>query len=349
MGSVAPVTKEGVKPRIFPRIKEVRAYTTKPKETEQQLADQGADCHDVASGHWIDGNCPTSIENTDPLSGVGEFLPIANPMSCYAKYRESRKSWGINAMGTLVVEIEADDGTTGCGVTVGGEAGCVIVEDHLSRFVEGEDPRNFERIWDSMFRGSLNYGRKGLVIQCISAIDLALYDLVGKLRGEPVFMMLGGRARDWLPVYSTTCRPDFARKFGFCGSKIPCPYGPSAGEEGFRKNVEYYKYWRQQVGDEFPLSLDCYMALTVPYAIKLAKALEPYGLKWIEEFLPPDEYDGYDEVRTALRGSGSSVMCTTGEHEYFLRAGCLLFASFGSELAVCVRCEFCCEMQRRKS
>ena len=60
--------------------------------------------------------------------------------------------------------------------------------------------------------------------------------------------------------------------------------------------------------------LDCYMALTVPYAIKLAKALEPHGLKWIEEFLPPDDYDGYVDVRNGLRGS--SVLLTTGEHEY---------------------------------
>ena len=60
--------------------------------------------------------------------------------------------------------------------------------------------------------------------------------------------------------------------------------------------------------------LDCYMALTVPYTIKLAKALEPLGLKWIEEFLPPDNYDGYTDVRNALRSS--NVMLTTAEHEY---------------------------------
>ena len=56
------------------------------------------------------------------------------------------------------------------------------------------------------------------------------------------------------------------------------------------------------------------MALTVPYATRLARALEPYGLKWMEEFLPPDSYDGYKEVRENLRGC--NVMLTTGEHEY---------------------------------
>jgi len=62
--------------------------------------------------------------------------------------------------------------------------GCYIVEKHLSPFIEGQDPRNIELMWDQMYRASINYGRKGLPIQCISAIDLALWDLLGKLRNE---------------------------------------------------------------------------------------------------------------------------------------------------------------------
>ncbi|RUS92199.1 hypothetical protein EGW08_000052 [Elysia chlorotica] len=235
-------------------------------------------------------------------------------MSCHPQYAATRKSWGINALGTLAVEVEADDGTVGVGVTIGGEPACYIVEKHLSRFVEGQDPRDVELMWDQMFRATLNYGRKGLPIQAISAVDLALWDLLGKLRNEPVYALLGGKAKDRLPVYSTTGRPDIAKSLGFVGAKIPCPYGPSDGDEGLRKNVEFYKGWREKVGPDFPLSLDCYMALTVPYATRLARALEPHGLKWMEEFLPPDSYDGYKEVRENLRGC--NVMLTTGEHEY---------------------------------
>ena len=138
----------------------------------------------------------------------------------------------------------------------------------------------------------------------------------------------------------------------FVGGKVPCPYGPSAGDEGFVKNVEFFKKWRETVGPEYPLMLDCYMALTVPYTIKLAKALEPYNLKWIEECLPPDDYDGYEQVPCAwdcprppaffclgcaVRGlslvarghvclgpgvqikrsiEGMGIMVTTAEHEY---------------------------------
>ena len=99
----------------------------------------------------------------------------------YPQYRSSHKSWGIDALGTLVVEVEDEQGNVGVGVTVGGGAGCQLVEGHLSRFVEGQDPRDVELMWDQMFRATLNYGRKGLPLQAISAVDLALWDLLGKV------------------------------------------------------------------------------------------------------------------------------------------------------------------------
>ena len=163
-----------------------------------------------------------------------------------------------------------------------------------------------------MFRATLNYGRKGLAVQCLSAVDLALWDLVGKLRNEPVYALLGGRTKATLPVYCTTARPDLAKELGFVGAKVPCPYGPSAGDAGFAKNVAFFRRWREAVGPDYPLALDCYMALTKPYAIKLGRALEPYGLKWLEEFLPPDDYEGYRDVKRALPGT----LLSTAEHEY---------------------------------
>lgn len=276
----------------IPRIKYVRAYVQHKSE-----GDQGADCHDVDDKHWINGHPH----------------PISHPMSGYEQYKKSRKSWGINALGSVVVEVEADDGTTGVGVSIGGEPACYIIENHLSRFVEGEDPRNVEMMWDMMFRSTLNYGRKGLPLQAISAVDLAIWDLLGKLRNEPVYALLGGKTKDRLPVYSTTARPELAKELGFVGAKIPCRYGPADGDEGFRKNVAAFKEAREKVGPDFPLMLDCYMSLSVPYAIKLARALEPYNLKWMEEFLPPDDYEGYEEVKKALAGI---TMLTTAEHEY---------------------------------
>lgn len=160
----------------------------------------------------------------------------------------------------------------------------------------------------------MNYGRKGLAIQAISAVDLAIWDLLGKLRNAPVYELLGGPVRQVLPVYCTTARPDIAQKHGFVGAKIPCPYGPADGDEGFQKNVEFFRLKREELGPNYPLALDCYMALSVPYTVKLAKALKPYNLKWIEEYLQPDDYAGYAEVKKQLKGEG--ILLTTGEHEY---------------------------------
>jgi len=284
----------------LPRIKEVRAYT-KPSASAKAGAasvDQGADCHDVADTHWINGH-PT---------------PISNPMSRYPMYQKYRKSWGINALGSVIVEVEAEDGTTGVGVSIGGEPACFLVENHLSLFVEGQSAGAVELMWDQMWRASTNYGRKGLTVQAISAVDLALWDLLGKLRKAPVYELLGGPVRNELPLYCTTSRPDVAKSLGFVGAKIPCPYGPAAGDGGLAQNVDFFKGWREKLGPTFPLALDCYMSLSVPYTIKLARALEPYNPKWIEEFLQPDDYNGYAEVHRALAGSG--VLLTTGEHEY---------------------------------
>ncbi|CAE7669836.1 rhmD [Symbiodinium microadriaticum] len=289
--------------RSFPRISQVRAYVS---ESDDKQHVQGADCHDVADKHWINGNLPLD----------DELLPIANPMSVHPPYKRHRKSWGINAMGSMVVEVEAEDGTTGVGVTIGGEAGCYIVEHHLSRFIEGQDPRNVELMWDQMFRATVNYGRKGLPLQAISAVDLALWDLLGKLRHEPVYMLLGGATKPFLPMYTTTSRPDVGKQLGFVGCKVPCPFGPADGHEGFAKNVKYLKKCRQDVGEGFPLMLDCYMALSVPYSISLARRISEPDLHftWMEEFLPPDCYDGYEDVMKAVGNLG--LMLTTGEHEY---------------------------------
>ncbi|MBA2647065.1 MAG: L-rhamnonate dehydratase [Pyrinomonadaceae bacterium] len=269
------------------KIREVRAYIIEPGEA-------GADYHNQDRGHWI-------IDT-----------PIANPMSVYEEYKASRVSWGINALGTVVVEVELEDGTTGVGASVGGEPACYIIEKHLSRFVEGQDPRDVELMWDQMWRATMPYGRKGLPIHAISAIDLAIWDCLGKLRGEPVYALLGGKTKKRLPVYATTARPDLAKEMGFQGAKMPCRFGPADGIDGLRRNVEHVAGMREKVGTDFPLMLDCYMALTVRYAIALAKELEPYKLRWIEECLPPDDYDGYATLKETI----TSCLVTTGEHEY---------------------------------
>ncbi len=103
-------------------------------------------------------------------------------------------------LGTLVVEIEAEDGTVGFAVTTGGEPAAYLVEKHLARFLEGRDPAEIEKIWDQMYFATQYYGRKGLVVNAISGVDLALWDLLGRLRQEPVHHLLGRRGARRTPV-----------------------------------------------------------------------------------------------------------------------------------------------------
>lgn len=265
-------------------IKQVRAYT---------LRGGGADYHDQSDGHWIDDH-------------------ISTPMSKYPEYRQSRRSFGINVLGTLVVEVEASDGTVGFAVTTGGEPGAFIVEKHLARFIEGARVTDVEKIWDQMYQSTLYYGRKGIVLNTLSAVDLALWDLMGKLREEPVHQLLGGAVRNELQFYATGARPDLAKQMGFIGGKLPLQHGPAEGEEGLRRNLEKLAHMREQVGPDFWLMYDCWMSLDLNYATRLAHAAADLRLKWIEEALPPDDYWGYAALR---KNMPAGMMVSTGEHE----------------------------------
>lgn len=268
----------------MPTIKAVRAFTVRGG---------GADYHDQGAGHWIDDH-------------------IGTPMGKYPEYRQSRQSFGINVLGTLVVEIEADDGTVGFAVTTAGEIGAYIVEKHLSRFLIGRKVTEIEKIWDQMYFATQYYGRKGVVVNTISGVDLALWDLLAKVRKEPVHALLGGPVRDELQFYATGARPDLAKQMGFIGGKMPLHHVPAEGEEGLKANIEELATMRERCGEDFWLMYDCWMSLDLNYATRLAHKAHEYGLKWIEECLSPDDYWGYAQLR---RDVPKGMLVTTGEHE----------------------------------
>lgn len=270
-----------------PRITDIRTYVVGGEG-------DGGDYHRQQQGHWI----------IDTM--------IANPMSGYEAYKASRTSWGIGVLGSIMVEIELDNGIVGVATGFGGPPACWLIQNHFRRFVVGSDPRETNRIWDQMFRGSMFYGRKGITLATISVVDLALWDAVGKLRGEPVHAMIGGRTREEVEFYCTGPRPDAAKSMGFWGGKVPLPYGPADGPAGVRKNVEFLAAHREAVGPDFPLMVDCYMALDVPYAIEVASKAAHLDINWWEEVLHPDDFDGYAHLKRAL----PTVKWTTGEHEY---------------------------------
>lgn len=170
----------------FPKIKSIKTYIVTEKGS-------GGDYHDVDKGHWL-------IDSK-----------ISTPMSRFPEYRTTRTSWGINVLGSFCIEITASDGTTGFATGFGGPPGCWLAKEHFWRFLDGQDPRDINTMWDKMFRASMYYGRKGLPIAVISVIDLALWDLLGKIRGESVYKMIGGATRDRLDFYCTGCDPEAAK------------------------------------------------------------------------------------------------------------------------------------------
>ncbi len=270
------------------RIRALRVFTVRPGSESGTYFQQGA------TGHWL----------VDSL--------IANPMSGHPPYRERRSSWGINALDSIVVEIETESGATGVATGSGGLPAAWLISNHFRRFIEGQDARNINMIWDQIYRATLPYGRKGLPILALSAVDLALWDLNGKVRGEPVYNLIGGKTRDEITFYCTGPDAGAIKAMGFWGAKVPLPEGPFDGEAGLQRNLAFLKAQRDTVGPGFPLMVDCYMALDVPYATRLAAACHEIDIYWWEEVLSPEDVEGYRRLRQAHPG----LKWTTGEHEY---------------------------------
>ncbi len=185
----------------YSKIKQVRAWVVK--------GGGGADYHDQGEGHWIDNH-------------------IATAMGRYPEYRQSRKSFGINVLGTLVVEIEAENGTIGFAVTTGGEPAAYMVEKHFARFLEGRDPADYETIWDQMYFASQYYGRKGIVVNAISGVRSRL---VGLARASA---RRAGCTTCWAGRCATNCSsmppargPTWRRRWASSAASCPCCTVPS--------------------------------------------------------------------------------------------------------------------------
>ncbi|MGH2533132.1 MAG: enolase C-terminal domain-like protein [Thermomicrobiales bacterium] len=245
-----------------------------------------------------------------PASWLSESL-VANPMSIYPEYRERRSSWGARWGAEVLVRIETDDGLVGIGGNAPAPAKPMI-EQHFANLLAGQDPFAVEKLWDQMFRSSLPYGRKGLPIMAISAVDVALWDLIGKATGQPLWRLLGGKVRDRLPTYSTGNDVARYQALGFRAFKLAMPHGPADGWEGMKGNVALVEQTRATVGPDAEIMLDCYMAWNVEYTVRMAHLLEPYRVRWIEECLPPDDYDGYAHLTRTIQ----TTTVATGEHEY---------------------------------
>ncbi|HCR19090.1 MAG TPA: L-rhamnonate dehydratase [Candidatus Latescibacteria bacterium] len=251
---------------------------------------------------------PKSKARRDPWSVDAE---VANPMSKFPAYKRHRSLWQPKWKGVWVQAI-AEDGTYGIGQTTFGRPVAAIIDDHFGPILEGESCFAIEKCWDMMFRMSKPYGSSGLASCAMSGVDLALWDLVGKLQDKPVYELMGGPVKDRIFCYATGNDTDWFTEIGFEAVKLACPYGPADGLKGLDENERIIAKTREQVGDDVEIMLDCYMAFDVEYTVRLANRLKPYKLKWMEEFLIPEDIDGHRAVREAVNWTSLA----SGEHLY---------------------------------
>jgi L-rhamnonate dehydratase len=246
------------------------------------------------------------------LSWLTDSL-IASPMSRYPEHKARRSSW-FGQMSAAVVEIETDDGHVGLGYVGGGRGSIAdeIVRGHFASLLMGKGAFQVEMIWDQLYRASTMYGRSGVALEVISAIDIALWDLIGHITGRPVYELIGGRTRDRIRAYVTGNLTDRHLAEGFHDVKLALLHGPSDGKEGLRANAGMIEQTRQKAGPDADIMLDCYMGLDLPYAIQLAKIAREFGVLWMEEPFPPEQVDDY----LRLKQAAPDLLLAAGEHEF---------------------------------
>ncbi|MBL8593917.1 MAG: hypothetical protein JNK01_14630, partial [Devosia sp.] len=200
---------------------------------------------------------------------------VANPMSRYPRYKALRSSWN-NAFPAVGVIVTADDGSWGFGVTGYGQPTISLINDHIGPLLHEENALATEKLWDMMMRITSPYSSSGLASYAISGIDLALWDLKGKVLKLPVYELAGGAARDKQFCYATGNDTDWHMELGFKATKLACPYGTADGLEALDKNETFVGKARELIGPHVELMLDCWMAFDVEFAVRLAHRLKPF-------------------------------------------------------------------------
>jgi L-rhamnonate dehydratase len=147
-------------------------------------------------------------------------------------------------------------------------------------------------------------------------VDLALWDLKGKLLRQPVYALLGGPAHEDLFCYATGNDTDWYVELGFEANKLAHLHGLTDGVRGIDATERQVAAAREVLGPERELMLDCWQSFDVEYTVRLAERLRPYRLRWLEECLPPDDLDAHVALRQRLPWQGLAA----GEHWYALES-----------------------------
>jgi L-alanine-DL-glutamate epimerase-like enolase superfamily enzyme len=250
-----------------------------------------------------------------------EAVPLGIPW----KPTDPPSPWTARLGKQVLVRVATDDGLVGWGeaFALGAPAAvCAVVRDALAPLLVGEPPTDLERLVDRLHRSTLLFGRRGLGMFAISGVELALWDLIGQLRGVPVYELLGGLAQARIPAYASLARFDRPADVARAAA--------AAVAEGFRgvklhqTDLASVAAAREAVGPSTALMLDVNCPWTPAEAIRMGRALAPYDLAWLEEPVwPPEDYQGLARVAAALDtpiAAGENEATAIGFRE-MLRAG----------------------------
>ena len=240
-----------------------------------------------------------------------------------------------------LVEVETDEGITGWGECFG--AGNIalankgIVQQVIQPMVLGMDPLDRDVIWHKVYNLMRDHGQKGMPLQSLSGVDIALWDIAGKVAGLPLYKMIGGAHRDKIDVYGygmmlrTESVDSLVARFtdeaaaikgmGFKATKMKVGLGP-------RDDVRLIEAVRRGVGDDYRFMIDANHAYTTHDAFYVGRAMEEFEPYWFEEPVAPEDLDGYRELRQGLR-----VNISGGEAEFNRWGWRALLESRGLDIA----------------
>ena len=208
-----------------------------------------------------------------------------------------------NTRSTTLIQVETDAGLTGLGSCSGnGELIEVIVAKVLKPLLVGMDPTQIEEFWDKAYvrGGHKEFGTRGVGVVALSGVDIALWDILGKVRGVPLYQLLGGKYRDEVPVYATALYPeepgkvakrarDFAEQ-GFHGVKIKVGFD-------LDQDIRIVRAVRDELGKDFVVMTDANQGYTVGVALQAAEAFAACGAFWLEEPLFAEDIAGHALLR----------------------------------------------------
>ena len=207
----------------------------------------------------------------------------------------------------MVVEIETDEGLIGWGECYGPARITAAVVQSVAPWLIGHDPLRTEFLWQMIYARLRDHGQKGAVIQGLSGIDIALWDIKGKHFGVPVHRLLGGPLRDEVQAYATGL---YRRKSG-----DPLRYlaEEAAGyvADGFKavklkvgfgveEDAAVTRAVREAIGPDIALMVDANHAYDAVAAIRLGRMIEADNIGWFEEPVPPEDVAGYRAVKAAI-------------------------------------------------